>query len=324
MTRERSVATGVTERGLVTIAIPTFNGARWLSDAIASALGQTYAHTEILVVDDASDDNSPEIAASTGDDRVRVVRNERRLGLAGNWNRCIAEARGEYLKFVFQDDLLHPACVEELVALMRESPSVGLAFTPRRIELDEPDDPAARRWAARYHRLHLRLAPLERVNHGRTLFDRQISRAPFRNCIGEPTAVMLRTSVIRSLTGFNPRLHQLVDAEMWLRMMFVSDVGFIDRALATFRVHRGAATQRHMVSGAAWLDPVWFAEGLLEDQELRKSLPNGASLRIRAFALVLRGEVGRLARRRVPAVVSNGADLTSYLRHLLGSARRGA
>ena len=121
MTGAGSPAPGQSEPGLVTIAIPTFNGAQWLGDAIESAISPTYRRVEILVVDDASGDDSVELAESFDDGRIRVVRNETRLGLATNWNRCIELARGEFIKFLFQDDLLHRDCVRELVGLMQRS-----------------------------------------------------------------------------------------------------------------------------------------------------------------------------------------------------------
>lgn len=316
MTRERSVATGVTERGLVTIAIPTFNGARWLSDAIASALGQTYAHTEILVVDDASDDNSPEIAASTGDDRVRVVRNERRLGLAGNWNRCIAEARGEYLKFVFQDDLLDPHCVQELFAIMDNFPSVGLAFSPRSILVEGSDDAMTRRWLAQHSHVHTLFAHLSSINDGRRLFQEQIARDPFRNWIGEPTAVFLRTALVRKVGGFNRHMKQLVDAELWLRLMCHGDVAFVDKPLATFRLHSESATSRHAHDGAAWLDPLWMLDGLLADEAVRAARLPVRALRLKAIARIARGELGRIRRGRVPALFARASELGAYLAHL--------
>ncbi len=72
-------------------------------------------------MDDASTDGTRELAAgyAARDARVTIVRNERNRGLVGNWNHCAAIARGEWIKFVFQDDLLAPSCVERLLAAAR-------------------------------------------------------------------------------------------------------------------------------------------------------------------------------------------------------------
>src|SRR5688572_1854444 len=98
----------------VSICMPTYNGARYLRSAIESALSQTYPNFELLVVDDGSTDDTLTIAREFArlDSRIKVHQNTKRLGLAGNWNRSIDLAAGEWIKFLFQDDLLHSECVE--------------------------------------------------------------------------------------------------------------------------------------------------------------------------------------------------------------------
>src|SRR5262245_28937104 len=124
----------------VSLCIPVWNGAAFLPEALASALGQTFRDFELLVVDDASDDASAAIAAATGDPRLRVLRNERRLGIPGCWNRCLAEAGGEYVKFLFQDDLLAPGALATLVDALEREPSAVLAFGRREIRHEGDGD----------------------------------------------------------------------------------------------------------------------------------------------------------------------------------------
>src|SRR5262249_61997367 len=112
----------------VSLCIPVWNGAAFLPEALASALGQTFRDFELLVVDDASDDASAAIAAAAGDPRLRLLRNERRLGIPGCWNRCLEEARGVYVKFLFQDDLLAPGALATLVNALDGEPRAVPAF----------------------------------------------------------------------------------------------------------------------------------------------------------------------------------------------------
>src|SRR5437899_12562971 len=97
----------------VSICIPTYNGAAHLAPCLESALNQTWTDFELLIVDDASSDDTVAIteACAARDRRVRVARNPRNLGLVGNWNRCLELAKGTWIKFLFQDDLLSPACL---------------------------------------------------------------------------------------------------------------------------------------------------------------------------------------------------------------------
>src|SRR5438552_8302595 len=110
-------------RPQVSVCIPTYNGAAYLTDCLDSVVSQTYSSFEVLVVDDCSADASAEIARTYArrDSRIRVFVNETNLGLVGNWNRCVQLARNEWIKFVFQDDLIRPECLERMLAVAVES-----------------------------------------------------------------------------------------------------------------------------------------------------------------------------------------------------------
>ena len=246
----------------VSVCIPTFNGAPWIREAIESALSQDFSDLEVVVCDDASSDDTVELAGQFRDERVRVVANRDRVGMARNWNRSVLASKGAYIKFLMQDDRLAPGCVGRMLEVLRESPVIGMVFCSRDLALDEPDDPASLLFARRFGELHSRLGPLARVNDGRTLFA-AMRRDRFRdNMIGEPTAVMVTREALVKLGLFNVQLHQLTDLEMWLRIASSYRVGFIAELLATFRVHGRSASSSNERSGTGWLDRVWLIEGL--------------------------------------------------------------
>ena len=120
-------------RPLVSVLVPTYNGERFLGQAMASALAQTYTEIEVLVGDDASTDGTAALLAgiADADARVRVIRHERNVGAFDNPVQLFDAARGEYVKYLLHDDVLAPECVETLVAGMAAGPSVGLAFSYR-------------------------------------------------------------------------------------------------------------------------------------------------------------------------------------------------
>ena len=104
---------------LVSVCIPAYNSARYIRTTMESGLGQKYENIELVVVDDCSKDDTVEIVRSVRDPRVRLVRNEKNLGMTGNWNKCLAEARGEYIKLICADDVLYEDSIEkELGALL--------------------------------------------------------------------------------------------------------------------------------------------------------------------------------------------------------------
>jgi glycosyltransferase involved in cell wall biosynthesis len=113
----------------VSILIPTFNRAGFLREAIASALSQTERETEVLVLDDASPDQTPSVVKEfSGDPRVRYVRHERNLGIAGNWRRGMELALGEYFCLLHDDDTFEPDFVAELMRPLVADPGLILSF----------------------------------------------------------------------------------------------------------------------------------------------------------------------------------------------------
>jgi glycosyltransferase involved in cell wall biosynthesis len=117
---------------LVSICIPTYNRADMVKTAIKSALAQTYPHIEILVVDNASTDNTPEIIQTFADPRLSFFRNEENLGIFGNFNRCIELARGDIIHILHSDDYIDPTFTETCVHFFEIHPEVSLTFTSAR------------------------------------------------------------------------------------------------------------------------------------------------------------------------------------------------
>jgi len=116
---------------LVTVAIPSFNRQHLVGATMESALSQTLTDLEVLVVDDASTDDTRSVVLSRAsrDSRLRYVRNEVNLGLTRNWNRCLSLARGEFVNLLLSDDLIDPDYLEAAAGAMRQHPGVGLVAT---------------------------------------------------------------------------------------------------------------------------------------------------------------------------------------------------
>lgn len=105
--------------GLVSIVLPTFKRAHLLPQAVRSVLAQTYPHWELIVVDDHSPDDTPAVMAQFTDPRIRYVRNDPNLRLPRTLNRGFALARGEFLTWTSDDNLLAETAIEKMVARLR-------------------------------------------------------------------------------------------------------------------------------------------------------------------------------------------------------------
>lgn len=112
-----------------TIAIPVFNRASLIRTAVNSALAQKLPDSEILVVDNASTDETWQVLQSFSDNRLRLVRNSKNLGLFGNFNRCLELARGKYIRILCSDDKLAVDCVASEINEMERHPDAVLLST---------------------------------------------------------------------------------------------------------------------------------------------------------------------------------------------------
>ena len=88
----------------ISVIVPMHNSSKYLTECIESILNQTYNNFEIIIVDDASTDNSVEIASEIKDNRIRIFKLEENLGVATARNKGIEEATGDYICFIDSDD----------------------------------------------------------------------------------------------------------------------------------------------------------------------------------------------------------------------------
>jgi glycosyltransferase involved in cell wall biosynthesis len=113
----------------VTVLMAVQNGEPFVREALQSVVDQTLADFELLVIDDASTDSTPEIVRELGDDRVRLLRNGRNLGQVPSLNRGLREARGEYVARLDADDVCRPTRLARQVEVLDAEPGVCLVGT---------------------------------------------------------------------------------------------------------------------------------------------------------------------------------------------------
>jgi glycosyltransferase involved in cell wall biosynthesis len=228
--------------------MPVYNGVLYIRDAIRSVLNQTVTPQEIIVSDSGSSDGSENILREEARQAQSnfIILSTKTPGMVANWNATIRAASGKYIKFLFQDDVLHANCLEEMVKVAECDERIGFVFSPREL-LIEPsaEGDEITKWLLRYNNLSAAFGELKTSQPGPSLLRSQELLQEPLNKIGEPTAVLVRTALFREVGLFNERMRQLVDMEMWVRIMAVSDVGYISKPLASVRVHPQRASNRH-------------------------------------------------------------------------------
>jgi glycosyltransferase involved in cell wall biosynthesis len=218
---------------LVTIAVPVYNGARHLRESLDSILQQTYQRTEVIVLDDASKDETPTIVASYGD-RIRAVRHEKNLGGFGNMNAGIKLATGDLFAIYHADDVYEPTIVEREVAFLDAHPKLGAVFC-----LDTFIDGTGREYG------RLKLPPdiadlpvltYEVVLNALLRWKNRFLRAP---------GAMFRRAMFDEIGLFREQFGIATDLDMWLRIARYSGIGLLHEYLFHYRHFHGNWSQQY-------------------------------------------------------------------------------
>jgi glycosyltransferase involved in cell wall biosynthesis len=216
--------------------MPVYRGEAFLREAIESVLSQSFGDFELLVIDDCSADRTAEIVReyARADTRVSFEVNATNSGMVENWNRCLRKARGCYIKYVFQDDILTNAdSLGTMVGVLDSRREVSLVASARLL-IDAASKPIRtdsffRFGASAPGRDMIRYCLLK---HG--------------NVIGEPSAVLFRRE--HAGRGFNPGYRQIVDLEMWFHLLEQGDFVYLTEPLCGFRVHACQQTAKNVSS----------------------------------------------------------------------------
>ncbi|RUP01477.1 MAG: glycosyltransferase family 2 protein [Mycobacterium sp.] len=255
----------------VSVCIPMYNNSDTIERALRSILDQDGTDFEIVVVDDDSTDDCAAIAAAMLRPGDRLIRNQPRLGLNANHNRCLQAARGDLIQFVHGDDWLLPGALKTLVACF-DDPGVGVAFAPRQVETDDRD------WARRYGSIHTHFRKLGEYNQGASLVAQMVARGAKDNWIGEPTCVMFRRRLALDAGGFRTDIFQLVDVDFWMRLMLRSAVRFVPQELSVRNHTTATATTRVMATRRNLLDRQRVLTWLMVDPLSPKRIRIAAAL----------------------------------------------
>ncbi len=222
---------------LVSILIPTYNRADYLGEAIDSALAQTYPNIEIIVHDDASTDSTPGLLAAYHDPRLRVIRTEDNHGMLGGWNYIVGKAKGKFIKFLASDDLLEPTCVAELVKAALAHPTVAL-ITCRRKFIDGEGRVVKKMGFAN------KSTVVNGIDHAHWILT-----TLRENLIGEPTAVLYPTKLVKKAGQYDQTFSQFADFEYWIRLLQFGDLVYVHKPLCSFRTHEGSNTSAAIRDG---------------------------------------------------------------------------
>jgi glycosyltransferase involved in cell wall biosynthesis len=214
----------------VTIAIPTYNRSELLKINLKSVLTQDYPDFQVLVLDNASTDDTEAVVRSLADSRVTYIFNETNIGPLRNFNQAIELNSSPYLNIIPDDDAMLPGFIQECVLALDNYPSAALSVTGiRGVDINGdlipmPDDPAPVGLISGLEYLHEIVAG--------------------RNWVIHASSVMMRSSALKAVGFFDtPHSRHSNDLNLYLRMVAQYDIVFVPKELSQVRIHAGQDTQ---------------------------------------------------------------------------------
>lgn len=221
----------------VSFIVPCYKLAHLLGECVNSILSQSYREFEILIMDDCSPDNTPEVAQSFGDSRVKHIRNEPNLGHLANYNRGIGLARGEYLWLISADDFLrNPDVLDKYVRLLDNNPKVGYVFCPAMRYVNNADAGVMKSTAPVEH---------DAVFKGHAfLLDFELHS----DCVPAPAAIV-RRECYDKLSVFPLDLPYCGDWYLWCLFALYYDVGYFADPMVSRRFHDANITNYFRAEG---------------------------------------------------------------------------
>ena len=295
-----------------TVAIPVFNRKDMVLRAVDSALAQSVDGLEVLVVDNCSTDGTWEALQTVRDPRVRLVRNERNVGLFGNFNRCLDLANGTYLRFLCSDDALAPGCLPEEISAMEAHPdAVLLSSTARRVMS-----------TGELLGTHADHFPPGQYDGRTAVAGVLLFKADYGlNPLNYPSGVLLRTDAAKRAGHFDTTMRMAADVDFFFRVLAAGDLLVVDRSGCDITIHR--AQEGAQLSGQA----VVMEEDYLLLERFGSTLASERSVRRVAnqlSGLCLRFALGAWRRGDSPSVSrhlalarSHGASLANMAVALL-------
>lgn len=231
---------------LVSICIPTFNGEKYLQEALDSVKAQTYKNIEVVISDDRSSDNTLNICEKFKAEVSFPVSIFSHVpdGIGANWNNSINKARGKYIKILFQDDVLEANCIEEMLNCLLKN-KLDIVVSKRNIIDGDSLQITTGDWFEKYKDLQKPAGLPESdlfILSRKNFRDLDVKVYSAENIIGEPCASLFSRRLFDDIGMFNTFYRQALDYEYWLRTLVKYDIGILPEKLVKFRYHHQQAS----------------------------------------------------------------------------------
>lgn len=216
----------------ISVCIPVYQGAATVGSTLRSVLASQHADFEVVIRDNGSTDGTEEVVAAFDDPRIRYIRADETTPLPHNWQASVEEARGEFIKVLCADDLIHPRCLETQAVYLSD-PTVGLVACRR--DLIDGEGNVLTRHAGLPNLLGRHTAA-------------EVAKTTVRlgiNPVGESACVMFRRKDFDAMGGFDASTVFPMDIDAWLRLLDHGDLIGQTQSYAAFRIWTDSLSSRH-------------------------------------------------------------------------------
>lgn len=222
-------------KDLVSIIMPSYNTAKFISETIESVLAQTYSNWELIIVDDCSADDTDAVMAGFTDPRIRYLKNIRNCGAAISRNYALREAKGRWIAFLDSDDLWVPEKLEKQIAFMEKN---GYAFSyTNYYEIDEQSE-----------LLGVRVTGPKHINKA----------GMYAYCWPGCLTVMYDASLVGLVQISDIKKNN--DYAMWLKVIHKADCHLLDEYLGAYRKRSGSISRHGYMTLIKWHNKLFREE----------------------------------------------------------------
>jgi glycosyltransferase involved in cell wall biosynthesis len=223
----------MTRTPLVSVCIPTYNRPEYLRRAVESCLAQTLPDFEVIITDNSTNDESAKMAATWKDPRVRYFKNVGNIGAVASSNRAVTLCQAPYIKFLMDDDLIKPRCLELMARAFEQNPTTGIVMAPMEL-IDENDKRIFPRFYV-FQKMHYRY----RYQVGDAVIDRRRLLKDFLTrdypCT-VPSGIMFRAAALQRAGVFASEADFAGDLDMCMRIAADWDFYYVDEVLSSWRL----------------------------------------------------------------------------------------
>jgi len=207
------------------VVIPCYNYGHYLADTLESVFAQNRNDVEILLVDDASTDDTPRVAQRYGD-RITYMRNERNLGAGGAWRLGLGLARGQFVMKLDADDALLPGCFNAVAMAFQRDPAIGVVISSVLVNFEQAG-----------------VTDLELVTDAdQELNSEELRKKLLHGFFFRMPGCVLRSAILHGHEPPDPELYQIHDWEYFLRVMRGHKAQLLREPSAIYRVHDKSIT----------------------------------------------------------------------------------